>query len=65
MFSYFLFKGLRDSDSIGSDKILELGELAEYLYRKVPRFLKDSDKSISQNPVFIGTDLKRVLLDLR
>ena len=25
----------------------------------------DSDKSISQNPVFIGSDLKRVLLDLR
>ena len=65
VFSYFLFKGLRDSDSIGSDKILELGELAEYLYRKVPGFLNDSDKSISQNPVFIGTDLKRVLLDLR
>ena len=32
VFSYFLMKGLK-GDAYGDDKILEIGELAEYLYR--------------------------------
>ena len=33
IFSYFLMKGLK-GDAYGDDKILEIGELAEYLYEK-------------------------------
>lgn len=64
VFSYFLFKGLK-GDAMGSDNKIELGELAEYLYRKVPEASKKEDNSKLQNPEFIGSDLKRILLDLR
>ena len=64
VFSYFLFKGLK-GDAMGSDNKIELGELAEYLYRKVPEASKKEDNSRQQNPEFIGSDLKRILLDLR
>ena len=50
---------------MGSDNKIELGELAEYLYRKVPEISMKEDKNKPQNPVFIGSDLKRILLDLR
>ena len=39
IFSYFLMKGLK-GDAYGDDKILEIGELAEYLYRKIPDYTK-------------------------
>ena len=64
VFSYYLFKGLK-GEAMGSDNKIELGELAEYLYRKVPEISMKEDKSKPQNPVFIGSDLKRILLDLR
>ena len=64
LFSYFLFKGLK-GDAMGSDNKIELGELAEYLYRMVPEASKNNENIQTQNPVFIGTDLKRILLDLR
>ena len=50
---------------MGSDDKIEIGELAEYLYRKVPEASKKEDNSMQQNPEFIGSDLKRILLDLR
>lgn len=64
LFSYYLFKGLK-GEATGSDNKVELGELAEYLYRKVPEASKTEDNFISQNPLFIGSDLKRIVLDLR
>ena len=64
IFSYFLFKGLK-GDAMGEDNILELGELAEYLYRKIPEYSGALKDGILQNSEFIGSDLKRVLIDLR
>ena len=64
IFSYFLMKGLK-GDAYGDDKILEIGELAEYLYRKIPDYTKNLENGLLQNPEFIGSDLKRVLIDLR
>ena len=64
VFSYFLMKGLK-GDAYGDDKILEIGELAEYLYRKIPDYTKNLENGLLQNPEFIGSDLKRVLIDLR
>ena len=61
MCSSDLLKG----DAYGEDKILEIGELAEYLYRKIPDYTKNLENVVLQNPEFIGSDLKRVLIDLR
>ena len=47
------------------DNALEIGELAEYLYRKIPDYTKNLENGLLQNPEFIGSDLKRVLIDLR
>ena len=64
VFSYFLFKGL-NGEAMGADSKIELGELAEYLYRKIPELSNLEDNKNIQNPEFIGSDLKRILLDLR
>ena len=64
IFSYFLFKGLK-GDAMGEDNILELGELAEYLFRKIPDYSGSLNEGFLQNTEFIGSDLKRVLIDLR
>ena len=64
VFSYFLMKGLK-GDAYGDDKILEIGELAEYLYRKIPDYTKNLEKGVLQNPEIIGSDLKREIIDLR
>lgn len=64
IFSYFLFKGLK-GDAMGDDNILELGELAEYLFRKIPDYSGNLNEGFLQNSEFIGSDLKRVLIDLR
>ena len=64
IFSYFLFKGLK-GDAMGEDNMLELGELAEYLYRKIPEYSGSIKDGILQNSEFIGSDLKRILIDLR
>ena len=64
IFSYFLFKGLK-GDAMGEDNILELGELAEYLFRKIPDYSGNLKEGFLQNSEFIGSDLKRVLIDLR
>ena len=64
IFSYFLFKGLK-GDAMGEDNILELGELAEYLFRKIPDYSEKLNEGFLQNSEFIGSDLKRVLIDLR
>ena len=64
VFSYFLFKGL-NGEAMGTDSKIELGELAEYLYRKIPELSTSEDNENIQHPEFIGSDLKRILLDLR
>ena len=48
-----------------NDNILELGELAEYLFRKIPDYSGNLNEGFLQNSEFIGSDLKRVLIDLR
>ena len=50
---------------MGTDSKIELGELAEYLYRKIPELSTSEDNENIQHPEFIGSDLKRILLDLR
>ena len=50
---------------MGEDNILELGELAEYLFRKIPDYSGNLKEGFLQNSEFIGSDLKRVLIDLR
>ena len=52
-------------EAIGDDKVLEVGELAEYLYRKIPEYTSKTDDVKLQNPEFIGSELKRVILDLK
>jgi hypothetical protein len=52
-------------DAIGDDNVLEIGELAEYLYRKIPEYTSKTDGVSIQNPEFIGSDLKRVILDFK
>jgi hypothetical protein len=64
IFSYFLLKGMK-GDAIGDDNVLEIGELAEYLYRKIPEYTSKTDGVMLQNPEFMGSDLKRVILDLK
>ena len=64
IFSYFLLKGMK-GEAIGDDKVLEVGELAEYLYRKIPEYTSKTDDVKLQNPEFIGSELKRVILDLK
>jgi len=45
--------------------LLELGELTEYIYKVVPEYARTVANSSQQNPSFKGTDLKRIILDLR
>ena len=64
VFTYALLKGLSGNADDG-DNVIELGELAEYLYQKVPEYSSIINSGYSQNPSFNGSDLKRVILDLR
>ena len=61
---FSIFKGLK-GEAKGTDNKIELGELAEYLYRMVPEASKNDENIQTQNPEFIGINLKRILLDLR
>ena len=64
IFSYSLLKGLT-GDADDGDNLLELGELTEYIYKAVPEYARTVSNSSQQNPSFKGTDLKRIILDLR
>tara|TARA_B100001250_G_scaffold370419_1_gene354568 strand:- start:2312 stop:5284 length:2973 start_codon:yes stop_codon:yes gene_type:complete len=64
IFTYTLLKGLSGNADNG-DNVIELGELAEYLYQKVPEYSSIINGGFDQNPSFNGSDLKRVILDLR
>ena len=64
VFTYTLLKGLSGNADDG-DNMIELGELAEYLYQKVPEYSSIINGGYDQNPSFNGSDLKRVILDLR
>jgi len=64
IFTYHLLKGL-GGESRGDDNKIELGELAEYIYRKVPETSKNLSGKVRQSPSFYGSDLKRLLLDLQ
>ena len=64
IFSYTLLKGLAGGADDG-DNLLELGELTEYIYKAVPEYARTVSNSSQQNPSFKGTDLKRIILDLR
>ena len=63
-FTYSLLKGL--SGSAGDENnIIDLGEITEYVYKSIPENLRTQPGAIRQNPKFNGTDLKRIVLDLR
>ena len=64
LFTYALLKGLSGSADDG-DNIIELGELTDYIYRKVPELSRTVQSVKDQNPNFKGMDLHRTILDLR
>ena len=64
IFTYYLLKGL-GGEAKGDDSKIELGELAEYIYRKIPETSKGLPGKISQSPSFIGSDLNRLLLHIQ
>ena len=63
-FTYALLKGLAGAADDG-DNIIDLGEITDYVYRSVPKYLDQIPGLIKQNPTFNGQDLKRTVLDLR
>ena len=63
-FTYSLLKGLSGNSDDG-DGIINLGEVAEYVYKNIPEEIRKQPGAIVQNPTFNGTDLKRIVLDLR
>ncbi len=64
IFTYSLLKGLSGNADDG-DGVIELGELTDYLYRKIPEYASIINGGSEQNPSFNGSDLKRTILDLR
>ena len=64
LFTYALLGGFSGNADDG-DQVIELGELAEYVYRFVPENTSKIPNSIRQNPILTGMDLKRTILDLR
>ena len=63
-FTYSLLKGLSGNADDGNS-IVDLGEITEYVYKSVPENIRTQAGAIRQNPKFNGTDLKRIILDLR
>jgi hypothetical protein len=63
-YTYSILKALSGGADDG-DSIIELGELTEYVYKKIPEYVRLVPGAIKQNPKFNGMDLKRTLLDLR
>lgn len=63
-FTYTFLKALSGGADDG-DSVIELGELTEYVYKNLPKFVRDVPGSLKQNPKFNGMDLKRTILDLR
>ncbi len=63
-FTYSLLKGLSGSAD-DENNIIDLGEITEYVYKSIPENLRTQPGAIRQNPKFNGTDLKRIVLDLR
>ena len=63
-FTYGLLKGLSGNADDGN-KVIDLGEITEYVYRTLPENLRTQPGLVAQNPKFNGSDLKRIILDLR
>ena len=63
-FTYSLLKGLSGSAD-DENNIIDLGEITEYVYKSIPEYVRTQPGAIRQNPKFNGTDLKRIVLDLR
>ena len=64
VFTYSLLKGLSGNADDG-DRIIQLGELVDYVYRKVPEYSALIAGGKTQNPSFFGSDLNRIILDLK
>ena len=64
LFTYALLGGFSGNADDG-DQVIELGELAEYVYQFVPKNTSEIPNSRRQNPILTGMDLKRTILDLR
>lgn len=63
-FTYALLKALAGGADDGNN-IITLGEITEYVYRSIPQYLNETPGSIKQNAEFVGSDLKRTIIDLR
>ena len=63
-FTYTFLKALSGGADDG-DSVIELGEVTEYIYKKLPEHIRNVPGSLKQNPKFNGMDLKRTLIDLR
>ena len=63
-FTYSLLKGFAGAADDG-DNVINLGEITDYVYRSVPKYIDQVPGFINQNPSFSGKDLKRTILDLR
>ncbi len=63
-FTYSLLKGLAGNADDGNN-VIDLGEVTEYVYKLVPESIRTQPGALRQNPKFNGTDLKRIVLDLR
>ena len=63
-FTYSLLKGLSGSAD-DENNIIDLGEITEYVYKSIPEYVRTQPGALRQNPKFNGTDLKRIVLDLR
>ena len=64
IFTYSLLKGFAGAADDG-DNVINLGEITDYVYRSVPKYVDQVPGFINQNPSFNGSDLKRTILDLR
>ena len=63
-YTYSLLKGLSGSADDGNS-VIDLGEITEYVYKTIPEHIRTQPDAKRQNPKFNGTDLKRIVLDLR
>ena len=63
-FTYALLKGMAGAADDGNN-IINLGELTEFVYKSIPKYLDQVPGLINQSPSFNGKDLERTILDLR
>ena len=63
LFTYYLLKGLQGFADLNKDKIIKVGELADYIRENVQRQARYMDRE--QTPKLIGVGKERVLVRLK